>query len=40
VPLIVSSELLRSREVVELKKGTEWLQKKAFELKNEVEVWR
>ena len=30
VPTIVSSELLRGKEVAELKKGTEWLQKKAF----------
>jgi hypothetical protein len=40
VPRLASSELLKSRAVVELKKGTEWMQKKVLEQRREVEVWR
>jgi hypothetical protein len=36
VPLLLNNELLRSKGVAELKKGTEWLQRKALEIKKEV----
>lgn len=35
-----NEDLLKSKAVVEIKKGTEYLQKKTLEMRREVEIWQ
>jgi hypothetical protein len=37
---LTNADLLKSKGVVEIKKGTEYLQKKTLEMRREVEIWQ